>query len=123
MTNAAHYPSLAGMPVIISGGASGIGESLVRNFAAQGAKVGFVDLQAERGAALAGELMAAGQVARFIACDVTDIAAYRASLKEMGPVYREVLGRHFPAMAVVQVVALVEPQALVEIEATAVIAA
>jgi enamine deaminase RidA (YjgF/YER057c/UK114 family) len=39
----------------------------------------------------------------------------------MGPVYREVLGRHFPAMAVVQVVALVEPQALIEIEATAVI--
>ncbi len=53
---------------------------------------------------------------------VTDIEAYRASLKELGPVYREVLGRHFPAMAVVQVVALVEPQALVEIEATAVIA-
>ena len=53
---------------------------------------------------------------------VTDIAGYRASLKEMGPVYREALGRHFPAMAVVQVVALVEPQALVEIEATAVIA-
>jgi enamine deaminase RidA (YjgF/YER057c/UK114 family) len=53
---------------------------------------------------------------------VTDIEAYRASLKEMGPVYREALGRHFPAMAVVQVVALVEPEALVEIEATAVIA-
>ena len=53
---------------------------------------------------------------------VTDIDAYRASLKEMGPVYREALGRHFPAMAVVQVVSLVEPQAMVEIEATAVIA-
>ncbi|WP_156639815.1 RidA family protein [Bosea sp. PAMC 26642] len=53
---------------------------------------------------------------------VTDIVAYRASLKEMGPVYREVLGRHFPAMAVVQVVSLVEPEAMVEIEATAVIA-
>jgi enamine deaminase RidA (YjgF/YER057c/UK114 family) len=52
---------------------------------------------------------------------VTDIGAYRASLKEMGPVYREVLGRHFPAMAVVGVTALVEPEALVEIEATAVI--
>lgn len=54
---------------------------------------------------------------------VTDIEAYRASLKEMGPVYRAAMGRHFPAMAVVQVVALVEPEALVEIEATAVIAA
>lgn len=53
---------------------------------------------------------------------VTDIEAYRASLKELGPVYRAVLGRHFPAMAVVQVVSLVEPEALVEIEATAVIA-
>ncbi len=53
---------------------------------------------------------------------VTDIEAYRASLKELGPVYREVLGRHFPAMAVVQVVSLVEPEAMVEIEATAVIA-
>ena len=53
---------------------------------------------------------------------VTDIATYRASLKEMGPVYREVFGRHFPAMAVVAVTALVEPEALLEIEATAVIA-
>ena len=52
---------------------------------------------------------------------VTDIDAYRASLKEMGPVYREALGRHFPAMAVVQVVSLVEPQAMIEIEATAVV--
>ena len=53
---------------------------------------------------------------------VTDIATYRASLKEMGPVYREVFGRHFPAMAVVAVTALVEPEAMVEIEATAVVA-
>ena len=53
---------------------------------------------------------------------VTDIAAYRASLKEMGPAYREVFGRHFPAMAVVAVTALVEPKALLEIEATAVVA-
>lgn len=54
---------------------------------------------------------------------VTDIATYRASLKEMGPAYREVFGRHFPAMAVVAVTALVEPEALLEIEATAVVAA
>lgn len=54
---------------------------------------------------------------------VTDIEGYRTSLKDMGPIYREVLGRHFPAMAVVQVLSLVEPQALVEIEATAIIGA
>ena len=53
---------------------------------------------------------------------VTDIATYRASLKDMGPAYREVFGRHFPAMAVVAVTALVELEAMVEIEATAVVA-
>lgn len=52
---------------------------------------------------------------------VTDIGAYRASLRELGAVYREVMGRHFPAMALVAVTALVEPEALVEIEATAVV--
>jgi enamine deaminase RidA (YjgF/YER057c/UK114 family) len=54
---------------------------------------------------------------------VTDIVTYRASLKEMGPIYREIFGRHFPAMAVVAVTALVEPEALLEIEATAVVGA
>jgi enamine deaminase RidA (YjgF/YER057c/UK114 family) len=52
---------------------------------------------------------------------VTDMAAYRGSLKELGPIYREVFGKNFPAMALVQVVSLVEPTALVEIEATAVV--
>lgn len=52
---------------------------------------------------------------------VTDIAAYRESLPEIGAAYRETIGRHFPAMALVQVVSLVEKQAVVEIEATAVI--
>ena len=52
---------------------------------------------------------------------VTDMAEYRASLAELGPAYRAVMGKHFPAMALVQVVALVEPAAKVEIEATAVL--
>jgi len=52
---------------------------------------------------------------------VTDMAAYRASLKELGPIYREVFGRNFPAMALAQVLSLVEPSAMVEIEATAVV--
>lgn len=50
---------------------------------------------------------------------VTDIEDYRASLTGLGPLYRSVLGRHFPAMALVEVSALVEPEALVEIEAVA----
>jgi enamine deaminase RidA (YjgF/YER057c/UK114 family) len=41
-------------------------------------------------------------------------------LKDLGPIYREVFGKNFPAMALVQVVSLVEPAAMVEIEATAV---
>ena len=52
---------------------------------------------------------------------VTDKAEYLASLKDLGRAYREVIGRHYPAMALVQVVALVEDRAKVEIEATAVV--
>ncbi|MCB8840287.1 RidA family protein [Aurantimonas sp. VKM B-3413] len=52
---------------------------------------------------------------------VKSIATYRASLAELGGVYREVIGRHYPAMALVEVADLVEPQALVEIEATAIV--
>lgn len=52
---------------------------------------------------------------------VTDITEYRASLAELGPAYRAVMGRHFPAMTLVQVGALVEEEARVEIEATAIL--
>ena len=51
---------------------------------------------------------------------VVDLDAYRDQQTEIGRVYRAVLGKHFPAMSVVGVTRLVEPQALVEIEATAV---
>jgi enamine deaminase RidA (YjgF/YER057c/UK114 family) len=54
-------------------------------------------------------------------CYVTDIDAYRASLGEIGAAWKAIIGRHYPAMALVAVTALVEPQALVEIEATAVV--
>jgi enamine deaminase RidA (YjgF/YER057c/UK114 family) len=52
---------------------------------------------------------------------VTDKNEYLANLKDLGRAYREIIGKHFPAMALVQVVALVEDRAKVEIEATAVI--
>ncbi len=52
---------------------------------------------------------------------VTDKREYLASLPDLGRHYRETIGRHYPAMALVQVVALVEDRAKVEIEATAVI--
>lgn len=52
---------------------------------------------------------------------VVDIEEYLANLKALGRAYREVLGAHYPAMALVQVVRLVERAARVEIEATAVV--
>ncbi len=52
---------------------------------------------------------------------VTDKQEYLNRLKELGSVYRGIIGKHFPAMALVQVVALIEDRAKVEIEATAVI--
>ena len=52
---------------------------------------------------------------------VVDIEEYLANLKALGKAYREILGAHYPAMALVQVVRLVEKAARVEIEATAVV--
>jgi enamine deaminase RidA (YjgF/YER057c/UK114 family) len=52
---------------------------------------------------------------------VVDRLEYAASLKEVGSVYREVMGKHFPAMTCVQVAGLVEARARVEIEVTAVL--
>ena len=52
---------------------------------------------------------------------VTNLDEYRAEVKEIGAAYRDVVGRHYPPMSVVQVVSLVEQGAKVEIEATAVV--
>ncbi|MFT5132876.1 MAG: enamine deaminase RidA (YjgF/YER057c/UK114 family), partial [Gammaproteobacteria bacterium] len=52
---------------------------------------------------------------------ITDKQEYLSSVKAVGQVYREVMGRHFPAMSMVQVLALIEDEAKVEIETTAVI--
>jgi enamine deaminase RidA (YjgF/YER057c/UK114 family) len=52
---------------------------------------------------------------------VTDVAAYRGSLRALGGVWREHMGRHYPAMALVEVKGLVHPNAVVEIETTAVL--
>lgn len=53
---------------------------------------------------------------------VTDVEEYSANLRPLGQAYREIFGQHYPAMAVVQVVRLVEKAAKIEIEATAVVA-
>jgi NAD(P)-dependent dehydrogenase (short-subunit alcohol dehydrogenase family) len=73
------YPSLAGRTVFISGGASGIGEGLVRAFHTQGARVGFCDLDVAAGTALAQQL-GGDNAPLFLECDVTDVAALAAAI-------------------------------------------
>jgi NAD(P)-dependent dehydrogenase (short-subunit alcohol dehydrogenase family) len=76
----AGYPSLRGKTVIVTGGASGLGAEFVRQFAAQGARVGFVDVDVDRGAELAGEL---GTSALFVPCDVRDVARLEAAIDDI----------------------------------------
>jgi NAD(P)-dependent dehydrogenase (short-subunit alcohol dehydrogenase family) len=85
------YPSLAGRVVFVSGGASGIGADVVEAFAAQGARVGFVDLQVEAGEALVERVAARGEPRPlFLKCDVTDIPALQAAIarvcETLGPI-------------------------------------
>ena len=56
-----------------------------------------------------------------LTCYVTSVEAYLASLVEIGEAWQRIIGRHYPAMALVEVKRLVEPEALVEIEAPAVV--
>lgn len=83
----ATYPSLDGRAVIVTGGATGLGAEFVRQFHAQGARVGFVDIDVAAGEALADEL---GASVGFISCDVRDVSALEASIDalvaELGPV-------------------------------------
>jgi len=71
----ATYPSLQDTSVLITGGASGIGAEMVRAFAAQGSAVGFLDIDADAGRALASSLEHGGGRVRFEACDLRDIDA------------------------------------------------
>lgn len=76
----AHYSDLAGKHVFITGGGSGIGADTVRAFAAQNAKVSFVDVAQAPSQALAAEL---GANVAFAKCDLRDIAALKAAMKDL----------------------------------------
>lgn len=78
MTDFATYPSLKGKPVLISGGASGIGAQMVEAFAAQGAKVAFLDRDAG-----ASESLAARTGADYALCDLRDIGAMQDAIAEL----------------------------------------
>ncbi len=86
----ASYPSLKGRPVLITGGASGIGESIVEHFAAQGSRVTFLDIQRAAGEQLVERIAASGlDKPLFLPCDLTDIGALKqaiaASAAQNGP--------------------------------------
>ena len=79
---AARYPSLDGKRVLITGGASGIGEAMVEGFAAQGAQVGFIDMAEQPGRALVERLT--GRVPHlptFSLCDLTDLDALQSIIQ------------------------------------------
>jgi NAD(P)-dependent dehydrogenase (short-subunit alcohol dehydrogenase family) len=73
----ASYPSLKDKRVVVTGGASGIGAEIVRAFAGQGSRVGFLDFDVEHGTALADELGGTGAHVRFEPCDLRDVSALR----------------------------------------------
>ena len=88
MTGEAIYPDLEGRTVLVTGGGGGIGAEIVRQFAAQGASVGFIDLSEEPSRALVAELASAGASVRFARADLADIEATRAAIADL----REALG-------------------------------
>jgi NAD(P)-dependent dehydrogenase (short-subunit alcohol dehydrogenase family) len=87
----ATYPSLQGRTVLVTGGATGIGESIVTEFARQGSRVAFLDIQDEPANELITSLTAEGCPSPiYIHCDITDIPALKHSVNEviakLGPI-------------------------------------
>jgi len=80
----ASYPSLRGRIVLVTGGATGIGESMVRHFARQGSKVAFLDIQDAPALALVEALDVEGcPRPEYIHCDLTDVPALKAAVAQV----------------------------------------
>jgi NAD(P)-dependent dehydrogenase (short-subunit alcohol dehydrogenase family) len=91
MTSTAVYPSLRDRVVFVSGGASGIGASIVEHFCAQGSRVGFVDIDDAAAKALVERIATSGlPTPHFEHCDLRDIAALKSAIDEvrraLGPI-------------------------------------
>ena len=83
LANAAIYPSLAGRRVIVSGGATGIGEGIVEAFVRQGSAVAFVDVLDDAGDALVKRFADAAIAPVFMNCDIRDCADYGAKIEKL----------------------------------------
>jgi NAD(P)-dependent dehydrogenase (short-subunit alcohol dehydrogenase family) len=94
MTGFANYPSLRGRSVLITGGASGIGASIVEHFVAQEAKVGIIDLDRQAAASLLERLGARAALCRFVPADLRDIAALQSAIAAL----RQDLGGPFTVL-------------------------
>jgi len=86
----ATYPSLAGRTVLVTGGATGIGASFVTQFALQGSRVAFLDIDDASAEALLHELRAVAHTPLYLRCDVTDLTALQATIADarakIGPI-------------------------------------
>ena len=83
LANAAIYPSLAGKRVIVSGGASGIGEGIVEGFVRQGSAVAFVDVMEEASDALVRRFADAAIPPIFVSCDIRNCEDYGAKIGKL----------------------------------------
>src|SRR5262249_542505 len=80
----ARYPSLEDKVVLITGGASGIGASMVEHFASQGSRVAFIDKDGSSAGKLVESLSPkATHIPLFLQCDLTDIAALRSAIRDV----------------------------------------
>lgn len=87
MKYGAIYPSLKGRTVLVTGGGSGIGAAIVEHFAAQGSKVGFLDINEKASKALAAKLGRKRQKVHFEHVDLTDIDAMKQAIRNVRKVF------------------------------------